>query len=116
MVAPLVIIAGVGAFIVICGFLYTSCKYIDLESERVENETSSLDLKHDYINWLKSKEGSGEIPTDKANEILKLLAGSGDPYKEEMSIWESIADTLGVSTNVAKFIIIGIIVFLLLKG
>ena len=99
----------IGAF----GFLITACNYINLETKRVENESSALELKHDYNNWLKSQEESGDMTTDDA---AKHMAYSDETYKGDMSFMDQIADAMGLSSKTAIWILAGIIGFSLLKG
>jgi hypothetical protein len=106
-------ITGVAGFILSCGFIYASCKLIDLETQEAENEATALEIKKENNTIIRSMCEDGTLSPEQCAEVL---SASDEVFDEDATIFDKIGDALGVNSKTAIWILGGIVAFSMLKG
>ena len=112
---PFVAIAlAIGAVLLSLGFVIVSISFVRTADNKSVEEANQYDIQKKELGILESEAKNGELTPKQVNEALKTI-NDPDTYPD-VSIFDKIADTLGMTKQTLIWVLFGILAFSMLRG
>ena len=112
---PFVAIAlAIAAVLLSLGFVIVGISMVRTADNKRIEEANQYDIQKRELDTLESKNKNGELTPDQYEEALKTI-NAPDTYPN-VSIFDKIADTLGITKQTLIWVLVGILAFSMLRG
>ena len=105
---------AIAAVLLSLGFVIKSISLVRMADNKRIEEANQYDIQKRELDTLEYKTNHGELSPSQYDEALKTI---NDPYTyPNISIFDQIAGSLGITKQVLIYILFGLLVFSLLRG